>query len=117
MDNLGNIYIADTAHSRIVRITSAGVASAFSISGLTSPANLSSLLFGMTADSHGNLYILDWTNNRVVYVNVSGAAMTFPSTAVGANSPAQTATVTNLGTSPLVFSATPPLYGKLCQQH
>jgi sugar lactone lactonase YvrE len=107
VDGLGNIYIVDTANRRIVKITSAGVASAFSISGLTSPATLSSLIFGLTVDSYGNLYVLDWTNNRIVFVNVSGAAMAFPSTAVGASSAAQTATVTNLGTQALVFSANP----------
>lgn len=107
VDPMGNLYIVDTANSRIVKITSAGVASAFSISGLTSPATLSSLIFGVTVDPSGNLYVLDWTNNRIVFVNVSGATLTFPTTAVGSSSTSKTATVTNLGNQPLVFSTNP----------
>ena len=37
VDTFGNIYIVDTAHSRIVKITSAGLASVFSISGVDEP--------------------------------------------------------------------------------
>jgi sugar lactone lactonase YvrE len=107
VDAMGNIYIVDTGNTRIVRITSAGVGASFSISGLTSPATLSSLIFGVTADSQGNLYIPDWSNGRIVFVNVSAAALTFPNTNVGATSVAKTATVTNLGTHPLLFSANP----------
>lgn len=109
VDAMGNIYIVDTANTRIVRITTSGVASVMSISGLTSPATLSTLVFGVTADPYGNLYILDWTNNRIVFVNVSGAAMSYTSTNVGltsSDSP-KTATVTNLGNQSLVFSANP----------
>lgn len=106
-DPMDNLYIVDTTNNRIVEITSAGVASAIGISGLTSPATLGSTLFGVTIDASGNLYISDWTNNRIVYVNVSGAALTFPSTAVGSNSTAKTATVTNLGNQPLSFSTDP----------
>jgi sugar lactone lactonase YvrE len=109
VDSFGNLYIVDTANSRIVKITNAGVASVLSISGLTSPATLSSLVFGVTADSSGNLYIPDWTNNRIVFVNVSGAALTFVSTNRGSTSSdsPKVATVTNLGNQALVLSANP----------
>jgi sugar lactone lactonase YvrE len=108
VDAMGNVYIVDTTNNRIVRITSAGVATALGVTGLPSPsATLGPTLFGVTVDPAGNLYISDWTNNRVVFVNVSGSALTFPSTAQGATSAAKTATVTNLGNQSLIFSANP----------
>src|ERR1700678_4534909 len=110
VDAMGNLYIVDTANSRIVEITSAGVASVLSISGLTDPNTLGSLLFGVTVDAYGNFYIPDWTNNRIVFANVSGPALSaFASTAVGSTSSdsPKTATVTNLGNQALVFSANP----------
>jgi hypothetical protein len=106
---MGNVYVVDTGNTRIVKLTTAGVASILSISELTSPSTLGSLLFGATIDSSGNFYICDWTNNRFVFVNVSGAALRFASTKVGltsSDSP-KTATVTNLGNQPLVFSTNP----------
>ena len=107
VDPMGNIYVVDSGNNRIVKVASTGAASVFSISGLTSPSTLGSSLFGVTVDPLGNLYIPDWTNNRIVFVNISGSALTFPSTANGATSVAQTATVTNLGSEPLLFSTNP----------
>ena len=97
---MGNVYVVDSANNRIVRLTTAGVASALSISGMPAPPSLGSTLFGVTLDPSGNLYIPDWTNNRIVFANVSGAALTFPNTDVGSTSTAQTATVANLGGLP-----------------
>jgi sugar lactone lactonase YvrE len=116
-DAMGNIYIADTivntntntTNSRIVKITTAGVASVLSLSGQAS--SLASSVFGVTVDPFGNLYIPDWNDNRLVFVNVSGAPLTFPTpTGSGTTDTAdgpQTATVTNLGNRPLAFSANP----------
>jgi sugar lactone lactonase YvrE len=106
-DAMGNLYIADSSHSRIVRITTAGAASVFNLGSIS----LGSTLYGVTVDPYGNLYIPDFANNRLVFVNVSGAALTFP-TATGAATTdttdgPQTATVTNLGSLPLAFSANP----------
>ncbi len=110
-DAMGNIYIVDTANNRIVKITTAGVALVLSLSGLPSPSSLGALVFGVTVDPYGNLYIPDWSNGRIVFVNVSGAPLTFPTpTGAGTTDTAdgpQTATVTNLGNQPLVFSANP----------
>jgi NHL repeat len=108
-DAMGNIYVVDSANSRIVKITNAGLVSAFSISGLTSPATLSSITFGVTVDSYGNLYIPDWSNNRLVFVNVSSAALKFANTNAGSTSSdsPKTATVTNLGNQSLLFSTNP----------
>ncbi len=117
VDAMGNIYVVDTANSRIVELTTTGVASALSISVLPPPSTLSSLVFGVTADSSGNLYIPDWTNNRIVFVNVSGSALSFLGTKVGlisTDSP-KTATVTNLGNQPLVFSANPTFTANFSQ--
>jgi sugar lactone lactonase YvrE len=105
-DSMGNIYVNDGGNNRIVEITTAGVASVVAIKGLPSPTTLSDP-FGVTLDPYGNLYIPDSGNNRVLFVNVSGSALTFPTTAQGATSAAQTATVTNLGNLPLIFSANP----------
>jgi hypothetical protein len=116
-DAMGNIYIVDsiastnpdTTNSRIVKITTAGVASILSLSGQAS--SLSSSVFGITVDPFGNLYIPDWSNSRLVFVNVSGAPLTFATpTGAGTTDTAdgpQTATVTNLGNQPLTFSANP----------
>ncbi len=106
-DGMGNLYIADGGHNRIVEITTAGVASVLAINGLPVPSTLGSP-FGVTVDPSGNLYIPDSGNNRVLFVNVSGTALpSFPTTATGATSTSKTATVTNLGNQPLIFSANP----------
>lgn len=105
-DGMDNLYIADRSNNRIVEITTAGVASVLAWNGLPTPAALGSP-FGITVDPLGNLYIPDASNNRVLFSNVSASALTFPSTATGAASAAKTATVTNLGSEPLVFSTNP----------
>jgi sugar lactone lactonase YvrE len=105
-DGMGNLYVADGGHNRIVEITTAGVASVLAFNSLPSPTTLGTP-FGITVDPFGNLYIPDSGNNRVLFSNVSGSALTFPSTATGATSAAKTATVTNLGNQPLVFSTNP----------
>ncbi len=106
VDGMGNIYVADGGNNRIVEISTAGVASVLAISGLPTPTTLGTP-FGVTVDPFGNLYIPDSGNNRALFVNVSGSALTFTTTAKGSTSAAQTATVTNLGNEPLIFSANP----------
>jgi Bacterial Ig-like domain (group 3)/NHL repeat len=105
-DGMGNLYVADGGHNRIVEITTAGVVSVLAWNSLPSPTTLGSP-FGITVDPFGNLYIPDSGNNRVLFSNVSGSALTFPSTATGATSAAKTATISNLGNQPLVFSTNP----------
>ena len=108
IDGMGNIYIADGGNNRIVELTAAGVTSVLKVGGLAAPAALGNP-FGVTIDPFGNLYIPDTGNNRVVFVNVSGSGFTYANTLQGqtsSDSP-QTATVTNLGDEPLVFSANP----------
>lgn len=106
VDGMGNVYIADTLNSRIVEVTTAGVASVLQTPGLTNPATLHNPV-AVTADNFGNIIIADSANNRLVLVNVAGASLAFPNTTVGSTSPPQTATVTNIGDLPLVFSVNP----------
>ncbi len=106
VDGMGNIYVADGGNNRIVEISTAGVASVLAINALPTPVTLGTP-FGVTVDPFGNLYIPDSGNNRALFVNVSGSALTFTTTAKGSTSAAQTATVTNLGNEPLIFSANP----------
>ncbi len=108
-DAFGNIYVVDTAHNRIVRVTTSGAAAVLPVTGLPTPASLGSTLFGVTSDPAGNLYIPDWSNNRLVYVNTAASTLAYASTKQGftsVDSP-QTATVTNLGNQGLAFSADP----------
>ena len=108
VDGMGNVYVADAGHSRIVIVTSAGVASVLATPGLASPSTLSAM-YGVTVDGAGNVLIPDWSNNRLVEVNVSTSSLMFASTAVGqtsSDSP-KTVVLTNLGNQPLVFSADP----------
>lgn len=66
VDNAGNVFIADTAHNQIVKVTPAGAASVLVITGLT--AGLSAPE-GIALDSSGNLYVADTGNNRIVMLS------------------------------------------------
>jgi sugar lactone lactonase YvrE len=106
VDGFGNLYIGDAGNDRLVKITSAGVPSVVPTPGLTSPSTLGTF-YALAADASGNILVPDFSNGRVVIVNVTAAAMAFPNTQVAATSSPQTATVTNIGDLPLVFSAIP----------
>ncbi len=66
VDSDGNVFIADTAHNQIVKVTSTGVASALVLSGLSTALSAPA---GLALDDSGNLFIADTGNNRVVQVN------------------------------------------------
>jgi sugar lactone lactonase YvrE len=104
-DGNGTLYIADSGHRRVVQLTAAGAASVIQTPGQT----IGTTLFGVTPDANGDLFIPDWGNNRVIRVTVSGSVLSFANTQVGATSSdsPETATVTNLGTHALAFSAGP----------
>lgn len=111
VDGFGNLYIADAGNRRIVEITTAGVALVVPMPGQTLVTD-----FGVTVDVSGNVFIPDFSANHIVKVNVSGATLpAFASTHVGATSTAQTATVTNLGNLPLVFSTNPAFTANFSQ--
>ncbi len=71
VDSSGNLYISDTTHNRIVKITPAGGQSMVSLAPLTvgSPQ-------GLAFDGLGNLYISDSTGNRVVKLPAGGGGAT-----------------------------------------
>jgi sugar lactone lactonase YvrE len=106
VDGFGNLYIADAGNDRLVEVTSAGVASVVPTPGLTGPSTLGTF-YAIATDSSGNVLVPDFSSNRIVEVNVTGASLAFPNTQVGSTSSPQTATVTNIGDLPLVFSANP----------
>ncbi|HET9308372.1 MAG TPA: Ig-like domain repeat protein [Candidatus Sulfotelmatobacter sp.] len=64
-DNAGNVYIADTAHHQIVKVTSAGDAIVLTITGLSTGLNSPE---GLAIDGSGNVYIADTGNHRIVVV-------------------------------------------------
>lgn len=69
-DNAGNVYIADTAHHQIVKVTSAGDAIVLTITGLSTGLNSPE---GLAIDGSGNVYIADTGNHRIVVVTSLGA--------------------------------------------
>jgi len=71
VDNTGNVYIADTAHNQIVKVTPAGAATVLTITGLSTGLSGPE---GLALDDAGNLYIADAGNNRVVVVSSAGVA-------------------------------------------
>ena len=70
-DPSGNLYIADTAHNQIVKVTPDGSASALIITGLVTGLNTPTAL---ALDGSGNLYVADTGNNRVVVVTSARSA-------------------------------------------
>ncbi len=88
VDNAGNVYIADTAHNQIVKVTPAGSGSAIAITGLSTGLSAPERL---ALDGAGNLYIADTGNNRVVMVTPVGAGSVVNLGAVTLNAPRGTA--------------------------
>ena len=84
VDNGGKVYVADTAHNQIVKVTPAGDASALTITGLS--ASLSAPE-GLALDGSGNLYIADTGNNRIVVVTSAGAGSAVDLGGLTLNSP------------------------------
>jgi sugar lactone lactonase YvrE len=64
VDGLGNTYIVDKGHSRVVKLSSSGVQTNLG-NGLASPT-------GVAQDGAGNIYISDTANDRVVKVTPNG---------------------------------------------
>jgi sugar lactone lactonase YvrE len=73
VDNLGNVYIADTDNNRVLKEIlrpDAGYTRVVVVnSGLSAPQ-------GVAVDGNGNIYIADTGNNRVLKESVSGSAYT-----------------------------------------
>ena len=105
VDGNGNLYIADAGHRRVVQLTAAGTASVVPTPGQT----IGIVMYGVAVDGNGNIFAVDWSNNRVLKVSGTGAVLSFANTPVGATSAdsPKTATVANLGSEALAFSANP----------
>lgn len=100
-DASGTLYIADKSSAQIIQFSPTGTASTITTGtyALQQPSSI-------FVDAHGNLFITDSGNGQALFVDrVTPPSLTFPSTAAGAVSAAQTVTLTNLGNTNLVFPA------------
>ncbi|MGH9615625.1 MAG: hypothetical protein ACRD28_02705 [Acidobacteriaceae bacterium] len=114
LDSGGNLYIADSVNNRVRRVSPSGVittvagdgTAGFSGDGGTATSADMSVPTGMALDSAGNLYIGDFENYRIREVNVLASQLNFAATPIGFTSldSPQTATVSNIGNAPLLFS-------------
>ncbi|MBZ5684902.1 MAG: Ig-like domain repeat protein [Acidobacteriia bacterium] len=84
VDAAGNVYIADTGNSQIVKINPQGSASVLAISGLSTALSFPK---GITVDGSGTLYIADSGNNRVVTVTSAGIGTVVSTPSVTLSSP------------------------------
>jgi large repetitive protein len=70
LDGAGNVFIADTQNSRVVKVPAGGGAqTTIAVSGLSSP-------YGVAVDGAGNVFIADPINNRVVELPAGGSQTT-----------------------------------------
>ncbi len=79
LDFLGNIYVVDGGHQRIVVLNPDGTTKAVytgsDISSLPgSPASGFAGIYGISLDQTGNIYIADSGHNRIVVLNPDGSA-------------------------------------------
>jgi uncharacterized protein (TIGR03437 family) len=97
VDGAGNLYIADTANSRIRKVTAGGTISTVAgdgdgsfggNSGDGGPATSAQLNTpsGIALDSSGNLFIAEWGNNRIRKVTPAGTISTVAGTGTAGSS-------------------------------
>jgi sugar lactone lactonase YvrE len=84
-DTSGNVYVADTGHHRIAKVTSTGSVTIFagSTSGASGSANGTGTAAsfksprGLARDTAGNLYVADTGNNLIRKITTAGVVTTF----------------------------------------
>lgn len=84
MDAAGNVYIADTGNSQIVKINPEGSTSVLAISGLSTGLSFPT---GVTVDGSATLYVADSGNNRVVTITAAGSGAVVSTPSVTLSSP------------------------------
>jgi len=85
LDRSGNIYLSDTDHHRVRKISPAGIittiagtgVAGFSGDGGAAASAQLNLPYGLAVDLSGSLYIADLGNNRVRRVDSTGTISTF----------------------------------------
>ncbi len=97
VDASGTVYVADTGNAQIVRVMAGGAAqSVLTVTGISAPV-------GLVVDATGNVYVSD--GGSLLEVNRTQAAtLNFGNEPDGGTSPAQTVTVSNIGTQNLTAS-------------
>ncbi len=88
VDRSGNLYLSDTDHHRVRRISPAGIITTVAGTGVAGfggdggPATAAKLKlpYGLAVDTGGNLFIADLENNRVRRVSPDGAITTYAGT-------------------------------------
>ncbi len=81
-DGVGNLYVADSANNRVLKLTPQGSSSVLNTGNIT-PGQVA----GIAMDAAGNLYLADETNQRIVEVTPQGTASTLNFTASGISFP------------------------------
>ncbi|HVW79023.1 MAG TPA: Ig-like domain repeat protein [Alloacidobacterium sp.] len=102
-DASGTLYVADASSAQIVQLSPTGTVSTITTGkyALQQPSSVA-------VDAHGNLFITDAGSGQLLFVDrVTPPSLSFPSTAAGAVSAAQSVALTNLGNANLVFPAPP----------
>jgi hypothetical protein len=126
VDALGNIFIADTFHSRVRKVDTLGIITTvtgngtWAFSGDNGPAASAAVNrpYGVLVDAAENIYIADTYNNRIRKVlalapsinvtdsiaPISDLQMNFGNTIEGTSSPSQTITISNTGSADLTVT-------------
>ena len=83
VDNLGNVYVADTNNNLIRKITSTGVvttlAGSTGVAGQNNATGTAATFNhpqGVTVDSAGNVYVADSWNNAIRKISIAGSVTT-----------------------------------------
>jgi sugar lactone lactonase YvrE len=67
VDGAGNVYIADSANSRVVKVPAGGGTQTTVADGFNGP-------IGMAVDAAGDVFVADFENNRVVEIPADGGS-------------------------------------------